>query len=70
VKETKPKYEPSAAPTVKGHDPGKGVVVAFSSYVPSSAMTKQPNVIRFSVRNPAKKDDPTVDAPPEAGNEQ
>jgi len=67
VKETKPKYDPSAAPTVKRNDPDKGVVVAFSSYVPSSAMAKQPNVIRFSVRNPSKKDDPTVDAPKGAG---
>ena len=63
AKESTPTYRTSPPPTIGDSDPEYGLVVAFSAYVPQPALSKEPVVIRFKVRDPSRKEDPVIDAP-------
>lgn len=60
ARETKPDYD--RKPKMSEADPEFGLVAAFSAYVPDAALSNRPNVIQFSVRVVALKDDATVEA--------
>lgn len=61
VKETEPDFEAAPEPAIRVTHPERGVVVAFSSYVPHSALASQPHVLRFRVHNPDREAEATVD---------
>ena len=63
AQETEAAYEPSLSPEPTADDPELGLVAAFSAYVPSAVLAKNPLVLKFRVRDPSQGDAPTIDAP-------
>lgn len=61
ARESKPDYEASDGAEPAEHDPERGVIAAFSTYVPSAALAKDPLVLKFRVRDAAQGDAPTID---------
>jgi hypothetical protein len=61
AKEDSEAYEPSLAAVPPVEDPERGIVAAFSAYVPAGALAKEPLVLRFHVRDPAQRDSPTIE---------
>jgi hypothetical protein len=63
AEETEPEYESNPKPKLSKNDPENGLVVAFSAYIPETALEKDPAVIQFRVRDKTQEEAPTVDAP-------
>lgn len=62
VLESEPHYEPSESPAPDKTDPERGLISAFSAYVPSAVLAENPVVLKFRVLDPSKGDEPTIDA--------
>ena len=62
ARESHPHYDPSVDPEPAPDDPERGLIAAFSVYVPSAALVKDPLVLRFRVRDASQGDAPTIDA--------
>ena len=62
AQESTPTYESAVLPVPSLAEPERGLVAAFSSYVPNTALTKRPLVLRFRVRDPEQVDVLTIDA--------
>jgi hypothetical protein len=65
ARESEPDYEPSLETEPGVDDPERGLVPAFSAYVPSKALADNPLVLKFRVRDVSQSDSPSIDAPPD-----
>ena len=61
ARESKPDYEASDGAEPGKDDPERGVIAAFSAYVPSAALAKDPLVLKFRVRDASQGDSPSID---------
>jgi hypothetical protein len=64
ARETEPSYQPSEQPIPSLVEPERGLVAAFSSYVPGAALAHMSSVLRFRVQDPEHVDAPTIDVAP------
>jgi hypothetical protein len=61
ARESKPDYEASDGAEPSKTDPERGVIAAFSAYVPAAALAKDPLVLKFRVRDASQGDAPSID---------
>jgi len=65
ARESKPDHETSPKPKLPETDAEYGLVVGFSSYVPETALAKNPDVLRFVVIDQEQEESPIINAPPD-----
>jgi hypothetical protein len=63
ARESEPDYEPSLGAEPVWDGPERGLIAAFSAYVPCAALARDPLVLKFRVLDTTKGDAPTIDAP-------
>jgi hypothetical protein len=64
AREAHPDYDPSVVAEPAPNDPERGLIAAFSAYVPSAALVGNPLVLKFRVLDPSNNDSAAIDAPP------